>query len=188
VCGRTGPHCWVDLPWHDSALELQLGVRDDLIEGVPDNKSPSELKKSIPVKKNPTTYERIIMFMDAIKLVPIVVAICKACFAGMSSEGCATEGIFVNVASTCTCIGPVCKYFFSDFLALLLDLPFLHYSKRRNVRRSKPSDIRNKPSEIDYFRRQSLISDGDNSSEIVQCPTAAVGHKLSPTAACTRRR
>jgi hypothetical protein len=29
----------------------------------------------------------------------------------------------------------------------------IHYSKRRNVRRPKPSDIRNKPSEIDYFRR-----------------------------------
>jgi hypothetical protein len=28
-----------------------------------------------------------------------------------------------------------------------------HYSKRRNVRRPKPSDIRNKSSEIDYFRR-----------------------------------
>jgi hypothetical protein len=52
--------------------------------------------------------------MNAIKLVPIAVAICKPCFAGMSSEGCAAEGIFVNVASACTCIGPVCKYFFSD--------------------------------------------------------------------------
>jgi hypothetical protein len=31
--------------------------------------------------------------------------------------------------------------------------PDTHYSKRRNVRRPKPSDIRNKPSEIDYFRR-----------------------------------
>jgi hypothetical protein len=80
VCGRTEPHCWVDLPWHDSALELQLGVRDDLIEGVPDNRSPSELKKPVLLKK-PTTYERRIMFIYAIKLVPIVVAICKACFA-----------------------------------------------------------------------------------------------------------
>jgi hypothetical protein len=26
----------------------------------------------------------------------------------------------------------------------------MHYSKLRNVRRPKPSDIRNKPSEIDY--------------------------------------
>jgi hypothetical protein len=29
---------------------------------------------------------------------------------------------------------------------------------------------------------------GDNASEIVLCPTAAVGHKLSPTAAYARRR
>lgn len=55
------------------------------------------------------------MFMDAIKLVPTDVAICKACFARMSSEGCAAEGIFINVASACTCIGPICKCFFSDF-------------------------------------------------------------------------
>ena len=44
----------------------------------------------------------------------------------------------------------------------------MHYSKRRNVRRPKPSDIRNKPSEIDYFRRQSLISDGFKPSEITR--------------------
>jgi hypothetical protein len=31
--------------------------------------------------------------------------------------------------------------------------PLTHYSKRNNVRRSKPSDIRIKPSEIGYLRR-----------------------------------
>jgi hypothetical protein len=36
-----------------------------------------------------------------------------------------------------------------------------HYSKRRNVRLPKPSDIRNKPSEIDYFRRSSLSGRGE---------------------------
>jgi hypothetical protein len=62
--------------------------------------------------------------MDAIKLVPVDVAICKACFARiMSSEGCAAEGIFGNVASACTCIEPVCRYFFSDFELYFLIFP-----------------------------------------------------------------
>jgi hypothetical protein len=56
-----------------------------------------------------------------------------------------------------------------------------HYSKRNNFRRSKPSDINFKPSKIVYAQRFLVISDG------LWRRTYWVGHKLSPTAAATRR-
>nr|ACR34640.1 unknown [Zea mays] len=63
---------------------------------------------------------------------------------------------------------------------------YMHYSKRNNFRRPKPSDIRIEPSEITYVRRFYAV--GHKASKIALCPTAAVGNNLSLTAASARRK